>query len=74
MPTANLHETSRDARVHTAKLRGEMQQLVDHLRRDINVVDEPHAKAMFETSAEVLLGLMKTFQDYDTGKEAAFQR
>jgi hypothetical protein len=69
----NLHETSRDAKVHTANLRSEMQQLIDHLRRDIEMVDEPRAKAMFETSAEVLLGLMKTLRDYDEAKETAFK-
>jgi len=74
MTTTDLHETSRDAKVHTAKLRAEMQQLVDHLRRDVTLVDEPRAKAMFETTAEVMMGLMKTFQDYDVGTEAAFKR
>jgi hypothetical protein len=72
MPT-NLHETSRDAKVHTAKLRSEMQDLIEHLRRDIAVVDEPRAKAMFETSAEILQGLIKTYSDYDQGQEAAFK-
>ena len=67
------HDTSRDAKVHTAKLRAEMQQLVDHLRSDVNLVDDPRAKAMFETSAEVLLGLVKTYQDYDAGREEAFR-
>ena len=70
---AMTHETSRDARVHTAQLRAEMEQLIDHLRRDIGLVDEPRAKAMFETTAEVLLGLTKTYQDYDAGREAAFK-
>ena len=69
----NVHETSRDAKVHTAKLRAEMQQVIEHLRRDINMVDEPRAKAMFETTAEVLQGLMKTYDDYDQGQEAAFR-
>jgi len=69
----NTYETSRDAKVHTANLRSEMQQVIEHLRRDINVVDEPRAKAMFETTAEVLQGLIKTFQDYDLGQEAAFK-
>jgi hypothetical protein len=70
----NVRETNRDAKVHTANIRSEMQQLVDHLRRDIDIVDEPRAKAMFETTAEALLGLMKTFRDYDDGKEEAFKR
>jgi len=68
------HETSHDAKVHTAQLRKETEQLVAHLRRDIAQVDDPAAKAMFETSAEVLAGLIKTWQDYDAGHEAAFKR
>lgn len=69
----NVHETSRDAKVHTANLRSEMQALVDHLRKDIEMVDDPRAKAVFETSAEVIGGLMKTLRDFDDSKEAAFK-
>ena len=70
----DVHETSRDAKVHTAKLRQEMQALISHLRRDIALVDDPRAQALFETSAEVLDGLVKTYRDYDKGEEAAFLR
>jgi hypothetical protein len=28
---------------------------------------------MFETSAEILQGLIKTYSDYDQGQEAAFK-
>jgi hypothetical protein len=70
----NVHETSHDAKVHTAKLREETQALIEHLRRDVSMVDDPAAKAMFETSAEVLAGLVKTWQDFDAGREAAFRK
>ena len=63
---------SADPKVHTAAVRVEMKKLIDHLRRDINQVTEPRAQAMFETTAEVLLGLVKTLDDYDVGKERAF--
>ena len=36
-----------------------------HLREDIGKVDEPQLKAMFETSAEVLGGVVKAFRDYE---------
>ena len=68
------HETSHDAKVHTARLREETEQLIAHLRRDVTMVDDPAAKAMFETSAEVLAGLIKTWHDYEAGKETAFRR
>ncbi len=34
-------------------------------------MDEPQLKAMFETSAEVLTGLAKAFEDYERKNEAA---
>ena len=37
-------------------------------------VDEPQFKAMFETSAEVLPGLAKAFDDYERKNEAAWRR
>jgi len=33
-------------------------------------VNDPQAKALFETSAEVLLGLKKAFTDFEEKKEA----
>lgn len=40
-----------------------LQEIRTHLREDIQKVDEPQLKAMFETSAEVLGGLEKAFKD-----------
>lgn len=45
----------------------------NHLREDITKVDEPQLKAMFETSAEVLGGLSKAFEDYDRKNEPAWR-
>lgn len=50
---------NRDPRHHTQKMQTRFQEMIDHLRADINKVDEPQLKAMFETSAEVLGGLTK---------------
>ena len=65
---------SRDPKVHTANIRKEMKALIDHLRRDVERVDEPRAQALFETSAEVLKGLVQTLDDYDAAEETAFRR
>jgi hypothetical protein len=65
---------SHDPKVHTAHVRQAMRDLIEHLRQDIGKVDEPRAQALFEASAEVLQGLIKTYDDYDAGKEAAFRR
>jgi hypothetical protein len=51
-----------------------LQETVTHLREDIQKVDEPQLKAMFETSAEVLNGLIKAFGDYEKKNEAAWRK
>jgi hypothetical protein len=51
-----------------------LQEAADHLRQDITEVDEPQLKAMFETSAEVLGGLIKAFSDYEKKNEAAWKK
>ena len=63
----------RDPRHHTRKMTKALQELKDHLRQDIDKVDEPQLKAMFETSAEVLGGLQKAFQDYEQKNESAWR-
>ncbi len=62
-----------DPRHHTQKMRAALQEIIDHLREDIEKVDEPQLKAMFETSAEVLGGLAKAFRDYEAKNEAAWR-
>jgi hypothetical protein len=54
-------------------MQGRLQELADHLREDIRKIDEPQAEAMFETAAEVLLGLKKAFADYEEKDEAAWE-
>jgi hypothetical protein len=43
---------SKDRRAHTANVRKEFGELIEHLRGDINKIDEPKAQALFETAAE----------------------
>ncbi len=62
-----------DPRHHTQKMKQRLDETVAHLREDIGKVDEPQLKAMFETSAEVLLGLSKAFSDYERKNEKAWQ-
>lgn len=63
----------RDPRHHTQKMQKAFEELKDHLREDIEKVDEPQLKAMFETSAEVLAGLVKAFRDYEQRNESAWR-
>jgi hypothetical protein len=46
-----------------------LQDIRKHLREDIEKVDEPQLKAMFDTSAEVLGGLIKASRDYEQKNE-----
>jgi uncharacterized membrane-anchored protein YhcB (DUF1043 family) len=64
----------RDPRNHTQKMQKALQDIKDHLREDIEKVDEPQLKAMFETSAEVLGGLIKAFRDYEQKNESAWRK
>ena len=50
-----------------------MGQLIEHLREDVGKITEPKAQALFETSAEVLTGLIKAFDDYEKKSEKAWQ-
>ena len=58
---------------HTQKIKARMRKLIDHLREDIGKVTEPKAQALFETSAEVLTGLVKAFDDYEKKSEEAWR-
>jgi len=73
MASTSASATERDPRHHTRKMRQRLSETIDHLRRDIDMVDEPRLKAMFETSAEVLGGLVKAFRDYDEKNESAWR-
>lgn len=62
-----------DPRRHTAKTRSRLTELADHLRGDVGKVDDLRAKALFETTAEVLLGLEKAFADFELAEEEAWR-
>jgi len=64
----------RDPRHHTQKMRKHLEETIAHLRADVDKVDEPQFKAMFETSAEVIGGIVKAFSDYERKNESAWRR
>lgn len=68
-----VRSEQRNPHHHVKKVAGRLQELIDHLRSDIDKIDEPRCKAMFETSAEVLGGLRKAFHDYETKNEPAWR-
>jgi hypothetical protein len=64
----------RDLRHYTQKMQQALRDFKDHLREDIEKVDEPQLKAMFEIAAEVLGGLIKAFRDYEQKNESAWRK
>jgi hypothetical protein len=62
-----------DPRHHTAKIKGMLDEIVRHVREDAGKVSEPKAQAIFETTAEVLLGLEKAYDDYEKQAESAMR-
>ena len=67
------NRSEHDPRYHTQRMRQALQEIRDHLQQDIEKIDEPQLKAMFETSAEVIGGLEKAFSDYEQKNEPAWQ-
>jgi molecular chaperone GrpE (heat shock protein) len=65
--------SSADPREHTQNIKEEFKKLSDHLREDVEKIDDPKAKALFEVSAEVIDGLEKAFTDYETKNESAWK-
>ncbi|GAA1337409.1 hypothetical protein [Arthrobacter roseus] len=57
---------------HTMQVRARLTELAEHLREDVQKVDEPGFKALFETAAEVLTGLETAVAGYEkkTGLDA----
>ena len=64
---------SKDPRAHTANVRKEFRELIDHLREDIDKMDEPKAQALFETAAEVITGLDTAFKHFEEKSEKAWE-
>lgn len=66
-------EIDGDPAFHTRKMRQRLEDTLAHMREDIDKVDDPKFKAMFETSAEVLTGLTKAFSDFEKKNEGAWR-
>ena len=61
MPSVGEHYP----RHHTRKMRDRLTEISEHLREDTKKIDEPQAKAMFETAAEVIDGIGRAFAQYE---------
>jgi len=47
--------------------------VIAHAREDVSKVEDPHARALFETTAEVLTGLVKAYEHFDQRSEQAWR-
>jgi hypothetical protein len=63
-------DTCQQALINTAQ---QLDRLREHVRSQIPNVEEPKAMALFETTAEVLLGLKKAYTGHKGGGEQAWQ-
>jgi predicted metal-dependent HD superfamily phosphohydrolase len=63
-----------DPRHHTTDMRRLLTAVIEHARRDGDEVSDPKAQALFETSAEVLAGIRKAFEDYEQRNERAWRK
>jgi hypothetical protein len=68
--TATLTGDTREVLNNT---KTQLDQLIAQVRQDVGQVQEPKAQALFETTAEVLIGLRKAYEDYAKGGEQAWQ-
>jgi hypothetical protein len=71
--TATLTDTSSDPRQHTANIKRMLNDVVTHVRGDVDKVDDPKAQALFETTAEVLRGLITAYEHYEGRTEKAWK-
>jgi hypothetical protein len=56
-------------RYHVVKVRGMLNAVMRYCREDIEKVGEPKAQALFETTAEVLGGLINAYSRYEAELE-----
>jgi len=70
MAARNVAETSPEI----TTTRRMLDDLVTQVRRNVDSVNEPKAQALFETTAEVLIGLKTAYEHYEGGTEKAFRR
>jgi hypothetical protein len=57
---------------HTQKLKQMLNETAEHSREDVAKVSDPKAKALFETTAEVLKGLVNAYDHFEQKSEEAW--
>jgi hypothetical protein len=72
-PMNNSDFPENDPRYHTANIKRMLDDTAQHAREDVEKVQDPKAKALFETTAEVLGGLRKAYDDFERKNEGAWR-
>jgi len=62
-----------DPQHHTAKIKGMLNDVINHVRGDVDKVEDPKAQALFETTAEVVQGLVRAYDHFEQKSEAAWR-
>jgi hypothetical protein len=71
-PNAQSYAVRRERSTpYTQKLKQTLKDTAQHAREDVSKISDPKAQTLFETSAEVLLGLAKAFEDFEQRREEA---
>jgi len=72
---ATIHATpdENDPRHRTAKIEDMLNGVIAYAREDVSKINDPHARALFETTAEVLTGLVKAYEHFDQRSEEAWR-
>lgn len=68
-----MQDTESRPQYHTARMKKALETVASHMREDIRKVDDPQFKALFETSAEVIGGIVKAIEDYEAKNEPAWR-
>jgi hypothetical protein len=55
------------------RLKQMLNDTANHAREDVLKISDPKAQALFETTAEVLKGLVKAFEDFEQKSEPAWK-
>ena len=63
-----------DPRHHTIKIRGMLNDVIEHVREDVGKISDPRVQALFETTAEVLGGLVRAYEDCETRLEETWRK
>lgn len=71
--TDRMQYAESDPRHHTLKIKDMLRDSMRHIREDTGKVSDPKAQALFETSAEVLGGLLTAYEHYEQRSEPAWR-